>query len=290
LIWLAAAVAVLAAAWLAGSWYGTVVLFHPPKRLKLEIFPEKFGFPYERVEFSAQDGLRLRGWLVPAAVPTERTLMLCHGWGDNKGDMLQRGDFLRARFNLFLFDFRYHGDSEGERTSLCACESWDIAAAYDCLKSKRPEWTRRLGVFGYSMGSGPGTWLCAQRPEIKALVVEAPFSSFNGVLYQWANNAYHLPYYPMVWGILLVCRWRLGMDAEPLSPIHQIDKIHPRPLFIISGERDDLMLPETVRLVFDEAKEPKELWIVPEAGHGKCRERAGAEYERRIIEFFERHL
>ena len=77
--------------------------------------------------------------------------MLCHGWGDNKGDMLQRGDFLRARFNLFLFDFRYHGDSEGDRTSLCACESWDIAAAYDCLKSKRP------GRSGIARSASPTT-------------------------------------------------------------------------------------------------------------------------------------
>ena len=291
MIWLLAALALAAFAALAViGWLGTETLYHPPKRLPLEIFPEQFGFPYEKVDFQAQDGVRLRGWFIPAAVKTDLSLLLCHGWGDNKGDLLKRTDFLRAEFNLFYFDFRYHGDSEGTRTSLCACECWDAAAALDCLRQKKPEWTRRLGLFGYSMGSAPGTWLAAENRDIKALVIESPFASFNGVLYQWAHNAYHFTYFPFVWTILQVSKLRLGMDAEPQSPIHQIGRIHPRPVFIISGENDDLMLAPTVRKVFEKAQEPKQLWMIPGAGHGKCREVAGADYERRIVEFFEKHL
>jgi fermentation-respiration switch protein FrsA (DUF1100 family) len=40
------------------------------------------------------------------------------------------------------------------------------------------------------------------------------------------------------------------------------------------------------RELFRAAAEPKELWIVPGAGHGGYGAAAGGEYERRLIAFF----
>jgi pimeloyl-ACP methyl ester carboxylesterase len=290
LIWIVAGLVAAAITFVAVGWYATTIFFNPPKMLPLEIYPDRFNFPYESVEFRTSDGLTLRGWLIPAAIKTQNSLMLCHGWGDNKGDMLERTDFLRKRFNLFYFDFRHHGDSEGDRTSLCGLETRDITSALACLRENRPQWASHLGIFGYSMGCGVGTWLCANEPAIKALLCEAPFWSFNGVLTQWAKNAYPHLYIPMSAALLTVCRWRLGMDAEQFSPIYHIDRVSPRPVFIITGENDQLMLLSTVQQVYIRARDPKELWVVPLAKHGKCRETAGAEYERRIIEFFEQNL
>src|SRR5262245_42479634 len=102
--------------------------------LPMEVWPDQLGFTYEAVEFKASDGVRLKGWVIPAATRTDRSLMLCHGWGDNKGDMLGRTDFLHAQFNLFYFDFRHHGESGGDRTTLGAWESRDISAALACLR------------------------------------------------------------------------------------------------------------------------------------------------------------
>ena len=50
------------------------------------------------------------------------------------------------------------------------------------------------------------------------------------------------------------------------------------------------MPPDSVRSLYALAREPKSLWMVPGAAHAKCRETAGAEYDRRVIEFFRRHL
>ena len=46
------------------------------------------------------------------------------------------------------------------------------------------------------------------------------------------------------------------------------------------------MTPDDVRALYAAAREPKELWMIPEASHGKCRELAGPEYDRRLMEFF----
>lgn len=290
MIWIPAVLVLAALAFVTTGWCACNILFNPPKMLPLEIWPDQFRFPYEEAKFTASDGVKLKGWFIPAATQTDRSLVLCHGWGDNKGDMLRRTDFLRKDFNLFYFDFRHHGESGGDRTTVCAWESRDIAAALQCLRKNHPAWTTRLGIFGYSMGTGPGTWTCAQDPAIKALLLEAPFWSFNGVVRQWTSNAYHLFSSPIVFSLLTVCRWRLGMDAEQYSPIRQIEKVSPRPVFIIAGGEDQLMLLPTVQELYEKARPPKELWVVPGARHGKCREIAGTEYERRVTEFFEKNL
>ena len=89
---------------------------------------------------------------------------------------------------------------------------------------------------------------------------------------------------------LQLIRLRLGRDPEPFSPVYHVAKLAPRPVLIISGENDRLMPIDEVRALHDAADEPKELWVIPGAEHGGCQEVAGAEYDRRIREFFAKNL
>lgn len=274
----------------AAAWWGTNVIFHPPKMLPMEIWPDRYRLSYDRVEFETSDGILLKAWLIPAQSPTDKTILLCHGWGDNKGDLLQHTHFLARRFNLFMPDFRQHGESRGSLSTVGCLEARDIEAALEFLKNARPSWSASPGIFGLSMGAAIALWAAARHPRIKAVAIEAPFASFNEVVAQWMKNKTHLPYFPTAWLTLLVARLRLGEDPEPYSPIYQISKISPRPLLAVAGELDRLMPLSVVRKLFDRAKEPKELWIIPEATHGKCEEKAGAEYHNRLTDFFAKHL
>src|SRR3954467_14680465 len=58
-------------------------------RVPLTVRPEQFGLSYEPVSFRTSDGLLLKGWFVPAKAPSSRTLLFCHGWGVNKGQILK---------------------------------------------------------------------------------------------------------------------------------------------------------------------------------------------------------
>jgi len=290
LIWIIVpAVGVLVAAtWVA--WWGSNIVFHPPKMLKMEIWPDKYQLVFDPVEFRTSDGLTLKGWLIPAASATDKTLLLLHGWGDNKGDLLQRVHPLAKDFNLFLFDFRQHGESQGTLSTIGCLESRDVEAALEFLKATRPAWTADLGAFGLSMGAAVAIWAAGRHPEIKAVAVESPYSSFNRVVTQWLKNEMSLPYFPFAWLTLLAVRLRVGTDPEPYSPERHAARVSPRPFFVIAGEMDRLMPLNIVREVYDAAREPKELWVVPGATHGKCEEAAGSEYSGRLAEFFRRHL
>lgn len=274
----------------AACWWGTNVVFHPPLLLTDLFRPEELDIPYESLEFTTADDILLRAWMIHSQSPTDRTLFFTHGWGDNKGDMLRRFHSLRDRFNLFFLDTRAHGESDGAHSSIGYLEAIDFDAAMNTLRENHPLWTKRLGIFGLSMGAAVAIHGMARHPEIRCGIAESPFRSFTEVVRQFCQNKYHLPYYPFVWLTLAIIRWRLGGDPEPCSPQYHVEGVAPRPMFYISGSNDALMPLSEVQAVYERNGNPKELWVVDGATHGRCQETAGKEYLDRVRAFFEKHL
>ena len=292
MIWLAAAV-VLAAGTFAVCWWGAGIILHPPAMSPMWIFPEQFGLRYEKFSFITRDGLQLRGWFIPSTIGETRTLMMCHGWGDNKGELLKQTYFLNETggFNLMYFDFRSHGESDGEITTIGGLETIDFDAAVDWLKANKPEYAKSVGVFGVSMGAAVAVASMPKHGFLKCAAVESPFSDYRTVIKRWGWNHMKVPYYPLIAITLMILRSRVKDPAiDAFNPVESAPKISPRPLFVIGGENDRLMTPEDVTKVFNAAREPKQLWIVPGAWHAKCREAAGMEYDTRVAGFFTRNV
>ena len=68
-----------------------------------------------------------------------------------------------------------------------------------------------------------------------------------------------------------------------------VRRLAPRPWLMIHGERDTYIGPEIARSLFDHAREPKELWLVPEAKHNRCRECEPEAYAARLTEFLDQY-
>jgi pimeloyl-ACP methyl ester carboxylesterase len=291
--WAIPSLVVLVLVVLAISYWGAGLVLYPPHMSALTVFPEQFGLRYEKVSFTTQDGLTLKGWFLPSPSGDERTLLMCHGWGDNKGELLKKTYFLnqQAGFNLFYFDHRSHGESQGEITTIGYLETIDFSAAVEYLRKERPRCLKRLGVFGLSMGAAVAAMSAFRHPEIKAVVLESPFTDYRQVIRQWAWINCSMPYFPLVMISLWILRLRVGeAKVDTYSPIRYIRRLSPRPVFILSGAEDDLMPQADVRRLYEAAEEPKQLWIIPEAEHGRCHEVAGLEYETRVTGFFTRSL
>jgi pimeloyl-ACP methyl ester carboxylesterase len=66
-------------------------------------------------------------------------------------------------------------------------------------------------------------------------------------------------------------------------------RLAPRPWLMIHGEKDAYIVPAIARALYEEAREPKELWIVPKAKHNRCRDLAPEEYNARVAGFLRRY-
>jgi len=123
-----------------------------PVRIYSRVTPETYNVPYEKVLFSTSNGIILSGWFVPKeGEPTDKVVILAHGYPADKGDIFPAFYFLRKDFNLFFFDFRYHGESGGRYTTIGGKEVQDLLHAIDYLKRND---MKHIGIVGFFHGRG----------------------------------------------------------------------------------------------------------------------------------------
>jgi fermentation-respiration switch protein FrsA (DUF1100 family) len=70
--------------------------------------------------------------------------------------------------------------------------------------------------------------------------------------------------------------WQRGF--ETISPIKWIDKISPRPLLLVHGDADELIPLEHAYRLYQKAKQPKELKVIPGAKHKMRLEKAAMDF------------
>jgi len=150
--------------------------------------PNDLGRPFEDVYFSSLDGVRLNGWYFPAEPSSPRShlvLLLLHG---NGGNICHRLDFcevwLRLGVNLFVFDYRGYGRSEGrpseEGTYL------DAQAGHKWVREKGFS-PANIVALGKSLGGGVASEL-ALRETIGSLILQSTFNNIPSVgaeLFPW---------------------------------------------------------------------------------------------------------
>jgi fermentation-respiration switch protein FrsA (DUF1100 family) len=77
-------------------------------------------------------------------------------------------------------------------------------------------------------------------------------------------------------------------DPPPTDLTKLLPRIAPRPVFLINAAHNevDAKAPE----YFAAARAPKQQWLVPQGGHTDGIDVMPAEYERRVVGFFDRAL
>jgi uncharacterized protein len=232
-----------------------LVLWGCPMEEKLIFFPDTtvertprhLGLDFEDVFFDTSDGLRLNGWFVPRR-DASRTLVWFHGNAGNISHRLENIRLLhdKVKINIFIFDYRGYGRSEGkvseEGTYL------DGKAAVGWLRAHRDVDEKSLVLFGRSLGAAVAAEIAAGM-GYAALILESPFASIR----EMARAS--LPLLPI--GPLLSTRYDV---------VEKVRKIKS-PLLVLHGDRDEIVPFAQGRMVFDAAPHPKQFYTIKGAGH-----------------------
>jgi fermentation-respiration switch protein FrsA (DUF1100 family) len=98
------------------------------------------------------------------------------------------------------------------------------------------------------------------------------------------------PLAPIVTPLLLVqLRPRLGVGPDALRPAAKIRALGC-PVLVLSGDRDPYTTPQEARRLFLNAARPKEIWLVPNAGHEDLLRRDRTGYREHVLRFLARYL
>lgn len=252
----------------------------------LASFPDLHAEP---LSFHSSTGINLVGrWFRGT---NRSTIVLANGYGDTQDQMLSIADFLhRAGFNVLTYNMRSRAGSGGEYVTLGVYEQKDLISALDYLCTRSDVDPQRIGALGVSMGGAVVILAAARDKRIKAVVDDCGFSDAPSVIAASFEHFIHLPSFPFAPVTIWIADERAGIDVDSVRPMDVIARISPRPVFIIHG-LDDFTVPvENSKQNFAHAREPKQLWLVPGAKHGKAHSVAKAEYERRVTAFFDKAL
>ena len=144
----------------------------------LDQTPAEWGLAYEDVILHSEDGVRLHGWYIPHH-GSKQVLLFFHG---NAGNISHRGAsveiFHRLGLNLFIFDYRGYGKSQGKPDEEGLYN--DARAAWRYLTNERGFEQEDIILFGRSLGGAVAAELAAE-VEPGGLILESTFSSAKDV-------------------------------------------------------------------------------------------------------------
>jgi uncharacterized protein len=257
----------------------TRMIFFPSPYIQTT--PTEFNLPYEEVWIpvpeSGDQTERIHGWWIPAE--SERVLLYLHGNGSNIGaNVDQANRFHQLGFSVLLIDYRGYGKSEGNFPTENSVYT-DAQVAWDYLiqRGSSPD---QIFIYGHSLGGAVAINLATQNPSAAGLIVQSSFTSMR----EMATYAKNLEIFPL--DLLLTQRFDSLQKLQTNGSSGE--KPLQMPVLFIHGTADTQVPSVMSEALYAAAPEPKQIWLVPEAGHNNVADVAGAEYLQVVRRFVER--
>ena len=240
----------------------TGLFFHPHSYLMDT--PEKHGLTHQSEFFQSADGTTLNAWFLPAKTKdnskAKATILFLHGNAENISTHFRNIAWLPAEgYNVLALDYRGYGASDGapNLTGMLA----DLDAAMRHLLTHKNVDPNKIVVLGQSLGGPLAVYYVAHsayRANIRAAVIDSAFSDYRRIAREKLASSY------LTW----LFQWLPWIVINnDYAPADSIAGISPIPLLLIHGDKDTVVPPHHSQHLFEKAGEPKELWIIPGAGH-----------------------
>ena len=232
--------------------------------------PDDLGMPFEEVYFPAADGTQLHGWFIPGR--GDDTIVWFHGNAGNISNRVYNIMLMNVHLgaNLFIFDYRGYGLSEGKPSEKGMYSDGEGALEY--LRSREDIDQNRLVLFGRSLGGCIVAEL-AMSHSAKAVIMESSFTSVD------AMGRYKRP------AIAFFIPSRLLVKSR-FDSIKKMPRIHS-PLMIVHGDKDVTVPIQMGRELFNAANEPKRFYEIRGATHDDTHMVGGESYFKALREFID---
>jgi uncharacterized protein len=238
----------------------------------------------QEATFRTSDGLTLRGWYAPGE--RRAAVVFVHGVEANRTQLLPEATVIhRHGYGVLVFDSRATGESDGSVSTWGDLEQRDVTAALDYVSARPDVGADRVAILGFSAGGSAAALVAARDRRVRALVLCGTWSSLEAEL----KRAYRR-YGPLSWGPALAAFRVSGVDVDDVRPIDHVGEIAPRPILVVTGDREEGSPLSETRRLFDAAGDPKAMWVVPGAPHGGYLRTAPAAYETKVVDFLDRAL
>lgn len=267
---------------------GTVVIvsyqqamgyLHPDRQMASGELLKANGIEFQDIELVTEDNVKISAWYTPPQ--NGAVILVAHGYGDKRAEDFY-ALFASHGYGVVAWDFRAHGNSGGEFSSLGYYEVLDAKAVLDFALAQPG--VEHVGAWGGSMGAVTMIRATARYPEIEALVADSPFATLEDEM------DLIIPIPVMRSLIQFFTHRETGLRLDQVRPIDDIAHISPRPVFIIQGLGDRSVPLDSAQRLYDAAGEPRKLWMEDDVPHLNMYTYYSQEYIKLVIGFFDEYL
>ena len=219
---------------------------------------------FETIYLNTKDNVKLQGWYLKTGKPARGTVVMFHGHGSTKSAIfLESEEFRKMGYNTLLMDFRAHGSSGGNTTTVGFFESEDVKLAYDFVKNKGE---KNIVLWGISMGAATITKAINDYElQPNKIILEMPFGSILKAA-EGRIKMMHVPAEPLA---TLITFWggvEHGFWAFNMKPTEFAKKINC-PVLVQWGKHDPRVTEGEIDMIYANITTPKKLVVFETAAH-----------------------
>ncbi len=250
--------------------------------MRAEVPEADADMAYEDVSFTTSDGLDLEGWYVPSE--NGAAIIVFPG---RVGRQEYARMLARHGYGVLLFDRRGEGASDGDPNLLGWGGDRDLKAAVAFLQSRPDVDDDRIGGLGLSVGGELLLEAAAETDGLRAVVSEGAGARSYREVREFDGGS---PLDVGLIGALTGAVWVFSNEPVPANINDLVADISPASVFFVYGEEGQPQEIDLNPTYYESASEPKQIWEVPGAAHISGLQTQPAEYERRVVGFFDASL
>ena len=255
-----------------------------PQRTSSEINMESFPGRPDAMKFSVPGEGERDGWFFPGLMGAP-TIVLCHGYGSNRGELLTLVSALQdAQYNVFVFDFAGHGANDGI-TTFGYGEVAELRAAVDELAKRGDLDPGSFGLWGYNLGAYAALREAETDKRVKALVADSVYDTPEQMVKIGVERAgmNQLPFMERSAEVSFGWMNHKYRGEKPLS--WRLDNLAGVPKLFIAAA-DDTELADITLKIFRNAPEPKEQVTILHGNFPNMGDQDKHDYENRVVSYF----
>lgn len=218
---------------------------------------------FQTINLYTADSIKLEAWQMN--VPNAKgTVLLFHGHGSKKSAVLNEAyAFQQMGYNTFLIDFRAHGSSGGNTTTIGYKEAEDVKVAYDYIQKSGE---KNIILWGISMGAA--SVAKAENDYGLApskIILEMPFGSLPDAVVGRVKMM-HLPAEPISTLLTFWGGTEHGFWAFSMKPSEYVRKIKC-PVLLQWGKNDPRVTEKETQEIYKNIPTEKKLVIYDSCAH-----------------------
>ncbi|RYG71748.1 alpha/beta hydrolase [Lentibacillus lipolyticus] len=226
---------------------------------------------FDEWTMTSNDGIELKGYFLEAEKPSNKVVVMAHGYLGNAMDMGLFGQYYYEEkgYNIFTADARGHGASGGDYIGFGWHDRLDYVNWIERIISKYGEDTEII-LHGVSMGAATVLMTAGEElpDNVKAVIADSPYTSVYDLFAYQMDRMFHLPSVPFFPSTSAVTQLRAGYSLKEASALDQV-KNADIPILYIHGDADTFVPTSMSEELYENTKSDAELMTVEGAGHGE---------------------